>query len=314
MKYILSKQVILQKHKEQYYVFLKPHIKWRVSEKVIELILFFTRARESLDVVECFPNNQSVVLDLLKLLIETHIIVDDGLNKPEFRGELYLLEQSNKMMLFADIDKGINEQPRIAKYIDAVKFVIEQISKFFLIEFDVLKICLYFKEVSYNKLCENGIPKWATCFVIQDCIIQNANSIITKSYDWEDGCFSYSLRAMTHEVMHVFLYNYCRFIPNWFAEGICEFVANKLYPEQKYSLKDKPSVDDLRHFIKKPNELLISKDSNKPLQNPLYYMACEYVRKLLENRSLIDLMCNLKNYNITESIEHYLSNKGYCIS
>ncbi len=90
--------------------------------------------------------------------------------------------------------------------------------------------------------------------------------------------------ALIHELTHIFLYQKKLNLPDWFAEGVCEWVQNPSY--NRRFLMDSMAQTPLSLRIPEVSAgaKLIDLDDKKPGRNTLYVQSQAFVAYLIETR------------------------------
>lgn len=231
-------------------------------------------------------------------------LASDLLNKndwEEYFDGLKSLREKGHVSVYSDRGGNLENIERYADFIDSA---VELVSDRFKCEVKNLNICIVFDEKQFCNIGDNQIPKWASCFVYRDALIQKGSVVESR---WRNNKnVTDQLRGMIHEIGHIITYQYCKLVPNWLSEGISEYIANELCPDKAYDLVDYVSNAELEYFFDHSDELLISRDSNYPLNNGLYFKAYLYVQKLLDGNSLECLLDLLGGYDGREQVNKYL--------
>jgi hypothetical protein len=150
----------------------------------------------------------------------------------------------------------------------------------------------------------NHLPDWINGFVMQDRFVLFVQNFESQRICQEDS--PHYSRSLSHELGHIATYLNCHFVTHWFSEGVSEYIARYLFPEVEYQFSDsRPNASGLDYFLKKPDELLINLDSNKPLYNRLYSEAGEYIKCLLRGSGIQELFKELQAYRLQQPIEEY---------
>lgn len=310
MKSILSRRASLLAIENQYFILKYPDVKWEVSRALIGVAAEFSEPRELNAVIRKYGEDMKVV-SALKRLKESGLIVEAAQDRAAVLDTMTRRGQRKYFSIYTDLSEVSLEEWKI--YFQLLEHIIIRFQEEYHLCLDNFNVCLFADGKRYSDFCGDAIPGWAHCFVSEDCLIQRVTDQPRRN-SYRHFFDDYSIRAMTHELGHIATFKYCRHVPNWLAEGICEHMAYTLFPNQMYDLRGDDTSYSLSHFMDNPWEMLITYSSRKPLKNKLYCEAGEFVSRLLGGENLLSLFKALNGYRVTARIDQYLVSQGFCIN
>ena len=134
-------------------------------------------------------------------------------------------------------------------------------------------------------------------------------------------------KAMTHEMIHIFLYEYYANIPIWCLEGLCEYYSANVYPISLKALIDIKGLYRFDEFNKIAKHSIIDIDSSKIEFNIAYRQSVSFItylvnllgeKKLIEcvlstglSKDLETSFIELFNYSLTHYEIEWRKKLGY---
>lgn len=302
MKYILSRKLKIFVASHYFQVILPSGICWTTNRTVIQFLTGFFEPQKVDSLCTQYGSNKRAVLDLVEQLKAQCVLVPE--NHDHYtqidKDKLILIKENTSFLIYSDV-KGNDDD-----FIFFEKNILELIKLFdkkLHVKPDKFFICIFFNIENFRQL-GNGLPDWAKGFVVQDHLILFVQNIEAQSNNQE--YLSHYLRSLSHELGHIVTYQNCRFVPNWFSEGVSEYIACHLFPHIQYDFFDlrSPTVY-LKYFFNRPDESLIDFDSNKAVNNRLYCEAGQYIKHLLRGGRIQELFKELQGYRLQQPIEKY---------
>lgn len=282
--------------------------KWEISKDTLKILSFLSSPKSIDEIISPDIRNKKQLASLLKNLMEAGILVKENQDKSKLLDGMCLTRSSNNYLVYTD---KISPNDEWSGYTDIVDYIIGLIKDKFEINLKIFNICIFTDEKFFNNLCGKSIPKWATCFVHQDCIVQKAEDASLEQAAYVNN-MHYNIRGMIHEIGHIISYSYCRHLPNWLSEGLSEYFANTLCPlNTQQNSKSNSLPKELLFFMKNPEEMLINHNSKVPQKNELYSMANLFVENILHGKNIKLLLSTLSNFDLITPMPEYLANNGF---
>lgn len=298
MKYVLSRKVWLTARDKKYYISRDSNDYFEVSESVFILAGKFLRPQVKEKIINAYES-PSIISSTLDSLIKIKILIPLQKDKPSLIKDLTTQFRHKKVKVYSDKKISVNV---LKKYCDRIDNLLDNIKIKFKLELKKINVCIYHNRDTFKKTASQYMPEWATGFVCQDCLIQLTDVLGYLSSD-------NSNRNLAHEIGHLLIFNYCRRLPNWFTEGISEYIACALFPKIKYQLNKNSGT--LSFFFKNEDQMLITKNSNIPLKNNLYYEAGRFISHILRRHSFLELLMAVNEYDLKSSFHRYLKQKDF---